>query len=199
MKNPERGRGEARSLFDVGCACVMEVEDASVFILMTQDLLITLSTVIEGSSPSQECRVLRAGLALPTWPCKSVKGCSALPEPRLEPRGLTSPGLPVAPSSSAAAHGAAVAVLPRRPSQSWGGGAVRVTRGGEASESCQHGSPSCSAAEVKRVGDTVLGMATQCVQMKNVQRTTPQTLSNLCLKINVKLGGVNNILLPQGR
>ncbi|KAB0395408.1 hypothetical protein E2I00_015464 [Balaenoptera physalus] len=48
-------------------------------------------------------------------------------------------------------------------------------------------------------GDTVLGMATQCVQMKNVQRTTPQTLSNLCLKINVKLGGVNNILLPQGR
>uniref|UniRef100_A0A9L0KDB0 Argonaute RISC catalytic component 2 n=1 Tax=Equus asinus TaxID=9793 RepID=A0A9L0KDB0_EQUAS len=46
---------------------------------------------------------------------------------------------------------------------------------------------------------TVLGMATQCVQMKNVQRTTPQTLSNLCLKINVKLGGVNNILLPQGR
>uniref|UniRef100_A0A670ZIN2 Argonaute RISC catalytic component 2 n=1 Tax=Pseudonaja textilis TaxID=8673 RepID=A0A670ZIN2_PSETE len=50
-----------------------------------------------------------------------------------------------------------------------------------------------------RVGDTVLGMATQCVQMKNVQRTTPQTLSNLCLKINVKLGGVNNILLPQGR
>uniref|UniRef100_A0A7N6BUN4 Argonaute RISC catalytic component 2 n=1 Tax=Anabas testudineus TaxID=64144 RepID=A0A7N6BUN4_ANATE len=53
--------------------------------------------------------------------------------------------------------------------------------------------------EVKRVGDTVLGMATQCVQVKNVQKTTPQTLSNLCLKINVKLGGVNNILLPQGR
>ena len=41
------------------------------------------------------------------------------------------------------------------------------------------------------MGDTVLGMATQCVQMKNVQRTTPQTLSNLCLKINVKLGGVH--------
>uniref|UniRef100_A0A665VW08 Argonaute RISC catalytic component 2 n=1 Tax=Echeneis naucrates TaxID=173247 RepID=A0A665VW08_ECHNA len=54
-------------------------------------------------------------------------------------------------------------------------------------------------SEVKRVGDTVLGMATQCVQVKNVQKTTPQTLSNLCLKINVKLGGVNNILLPQGR
>ncbi|GCB71283.1 hypothetical protein scyTo_0008799 [Scyliorhinus torazame] len=54
-------------------------------------------------------------------------------------------------------------------------------------------------AEVKRVGDTLLGMATQCVQVKNVLKTSPQTLSNLCLKINVKLGGVNNILVPQGR
>merc|ERR1712142_1192618 len=54
-------------------------------------------------------------------------------------------------------------------------------------------------AEVKRVGDTVLGMATQCVQAKNVNKTSPQTLSNLCLKINVKLGGVNNILVPSVR
>ena len=51
-------------------------------------------------------------------------------------------------------------------------------------------------AEVKRVGDTLLGMATQCVQMKNVNKTSAQTLSNLCLKINVKLGGINSILLP---
>lgn len=41
------------------------------------------------------------------------------------------------------------------------------------------------AAEVKRVGDTVLGVATQCVQAKNVIKTTPQTLSNLCLKVNL--------------
>lgn len=54
-------------------------------------------------------------------------------------------------------------------------------------------------AEVKRVGDTLLGMATQCVQVKNVVKTSPQTLSNLCLKINVKLGGVNNILVPHQR
>ncbi|PSN44296.1 Protein argonaute-2 [Blattella germanica] len=54
-------------------------------------------------------------------------------------------------------------------------------------------------SEVKRVGDTVLGMATQCVQAKNVNKTSPQTLSNLCLKINVKLGGINSILVPSIR
>ncbi|KFM56904.1 Protein argonaute-3, partial [Stegodyphus mimosarum] len=54
-------------------------------------------------------------------------------------------------------------------------------------------------AEVKRVGDTVLGIATQCVQAKNVNKTSPQTLSNLCLKINVKLGGINSILVPSIR
>ncbi|XP_028178181.1 protein argonaute-2 [Ostrinia furnacalis] len=57
----------------------------------------------------------------------------------------------------------------------------------------------CQTAEVKRVGDTVLGMATQCVQAKNVNKTSPQTLSNLCLKINVKLGGINSILVPSLR
>lgn len=54
-------------------------------------------------------------------------------------------------------------------------------------------------AEVKRVGDTLLGVATQCVQVKNVMRPSPQTLSNLCLKINVKLGGINSILVPSVR
>jgi eukaryotic translation initiation factor 2C len=54
-------------------------------------------------------------------------------------------------------------------------------------------------AEVKRVGDIMFGLATQCVQAKNVSRTSPQTLSNLCLKINVKLGGINTILLPSIR
>jgi len=54
-------------------------------------------------------------------------------------------------------------------------------------------------AEVKRVGDIMFGMATQCVQSKNVNKTSPQTISNLCLKINVKLGGINSILLPSIR
>lgn len=57
----------------------------------------------------------------------------------------------------------------------------------------------CFLAEVKRVGDTLLGVATQCVQSKNVMRPSPQTLSNLCLKINVKLGGINSILVPNIR
>lgn len=54
-------------------------------------------------------------------------------------------------------------------------------------------------AEVKRVGDIMFGLATQCVQSKNVNKTSPQTLSNLCLKINVKLGGINSILVPAVR
>ncbi|KTF86032.1 hypothetical protein cypCar_00014445, partial [Cyprinus carpio] len=45
----------------------------------------------------------------------------------------------------------------------------------------------------------VYGMATQCVQVKNVVKTSPQTLSNLCLKINAKLGGINNVLVPHQR
>jgi len=45
----------------------------------------------------------------------------------------------------------------------------------------------------------MFGLATQCVQAKNVNKTSPQTLSNLCLKINVKLGGINNILVPSIR
>lgn len=54
-------------------------------------------------------------------------------------------------------------------------------------------------AEVKRVGDTMLGIATQCVQAKNVMKSQAQTLSNLCLKINAKLGGINSILAPDVR
>ncbi|XP_060847719.1 protein argonaute-2-like [Rhopalosiphum padi] len=54
-------------------------------------------------------------------------------------------------------------------------------------------------AEVKRVGDNVLGIATQCIQARNVKRPSIQVLSNLCLKINVKLGGINSILVPSIR
>ena len=54
-------------------------------------------------------------------------------------------------------------------------------------------------AEVKRVGDGVLGLATQCIKSKNLTKLNPQMVSNLCLKINAKLGGVNAILYPAHR
>nr|CAD7588201.1 unnamed protein product [Timema genevievae] len=54
-------------------------------------------------------------------------------------------------------------------------------------------------AELKRVGDTIVGLATQGIQVKNVLKVNVQTLSNICLKINVKLGGINNILVPHIR
>ena len=56
--------------------------------------------------------------------------------------------------------------------------------------------PPTHTAEVKRVGDTQIGVATQCVQVRNVTKINLQTLSNLCLKNNVKLGGINSIIVP---
>jgi len=54
-------------------------------------------------------------------------------------------------------------------------------------------------AEVKRIGDSMYGLATQCIRSKNINKTTAQMLSNLCLKINAKLGGINTILVPEHR
>src|SRR3982751_3549341 len=50
--------------------------------------------------------------------------------------------------------------------------------------------------EIKRIGDTVIGVVTQCMQKKFISFQNPQYLANLCLKINVKLGGSNNMLAP---
>ena len=47
--------------------------------------------------------------------------------------------------------------------------------------------------EVKRTGDTMVGLKTQCVMSDTIdKKCNAATLSNLCLKINAKLGGVNN-------
>ncbi|KAK4336526.1 hypothetical protein RND71_044242 [Anisodus tanguticus] len=54
-------------------------------------------------------------------------------------------------------------------------------------------------SEIKRVGDTMFGIATQCVQSKNVNHIKFQALANICLKINVKLGGINSIICPYNR
>ena len=50
--------------------------------------------------------------------------------------------------------------------------------------------------EIKRVGDNVLGIATQCVQSKHVQQAKPQLCVNISLKINAKLGGINHVIDP---
>ena len=53
---------------------------------------------------------------------------------------------------------------------------------------------------VKHLGDVILGMPTQFVLAKNVlpnpktRQISPQTLHNICLKLNSKLGGTNQVL-----
>ncbi|KAF9279099.1 hypothetical protein BGZ68_008138 [Mortierella alpina] len=46
-------------------------------------------------------------------------------------------------------------------------------------------------AEIKRVTDTVLGSASQCMQSIHTRQPKKQYCANLCLKINAKLGGLN--------
>lgn len=46
-------------------------------------------------------------------------------------------------------------------------------------------------AEIKRTGETVLGVATQCCQGKHIRRPNRQYIANVTLKINTKLGGTN--------
>lgn len=49
-------------------------------------------------------------------------------------------------------------------------------------------------SEIKRTGETILGIPTQCLLMRNVQRPNKQYLANVCLKVNAKLGGINQVL-----
>ncbi|KAI9106068.1 Piwi domain-containing protein [Phlyctochytrium arcticum] len=49
-------------------------------------------------------------------------------------------------------------------------------------------------AEIKRIADTDVGIATQCMQSKHVFAAKKQYCANICLKINVKLGGMNCFL-----
>ncbi|CAB4424748.1 unnamed protein product [Rhizophagus irregularis] len=51
-------------------------------------------------------------------------------------------------------------------------------------------------AEIKRVGDTVIGVATQCIQGKHMFSAKKQYCANVCLKTNVKLGGMNSFIDP---
>ncbi|KAJ2908743.1 hypothetical protein GGI21_002580, partial [Coemansia aciculifera] len=44
---------------------------------------------------------------------------------------------------------------------------------------------------IKNYAYTTLGIHTQCMQSKHVQKANPQYCANLCLKINAKMGGIN--------
>ncbi|PKY52662.1 Piwi-domain-containing protein [Rhizophagus irregularis] len=52
-------------------------------------------------------------------------------------------------------------------------------------------------AEIKRVSDTVIGVATQCILSKKAINPKKQYCANVCLKMNVKLGGENSFLIPE--
>ncbi|GAB1517152.1 hypothetical protein RhiTH_000196 [Rhizoctonia solani] len=49
---------------------------------------------------------------------------------------------------------------------------------------------------VKRFGDVMAGVATQCMKADKAKGQSMQYFGNVCLKINVKLGGVNSVLMP---
>lgn len=51
--------------------------------------------------------------------------------------------------------------------------------------------------EIKCCTDTEIGLPSQCMLMKHAKRPSKQYCANLCLKINVKLGGVNSSLGKQ--
>ena len=55
----------------------------------------------------------------------------------------------------------------------------------------------CLSAEVKRVGDLMLKIPTQCVENRNTcgeRGYSPQMLANVLIKVNAKLGGTNCII-----
>ncbi|KAI1320706.1 Eukaryotic translation initiation factor 2C [Mortierella claussenii] len=52
-------------------------------------------------------------------------------------------------------------------------------------------------AEIKRATDTIYGVCSQCLLMAHVLNPKRSYCSNVCLKINVKLGGVNAELAQQ--
>ncbi|KAI7907008.1 Piwi domain-containing protein [Cokeromyces recurvatus] len=51
-------------------------------------------------------------------------------------------------------------------------------------------------AEIKRISDTIIGVPTQCVQSKHIADAKKQYCANVCLKVNMKLGGMNLFLTP---
>jgi len=51
--------------------------------------------------------------------------------------------------------------------------------------------------QIKRMGDLEIGVITQCCQRKPFMKGNGQYLSNVAMKVNLKLGGVNHHVKPQ--
>ncbi|XP_045608324.2 protein argonaute-2 [Procambarus clarkii] len=49
-------------------------------------------------------------------------------------------------------------------------------------------------SKVKKAGDQIVKIVTQCVKEGNVTKNQPATVGNILLKINAKMGGTNNVL-----
>ena len=58
---------------------------------------------------------------------------------------------------------------------------------------------SCILGELKRLGDLEYEVPSQCVQQRTAEDSKPQVLANICLKINAKVGGVNNAIVSHLR
>ena len=56
-------------------------------------------------------------------------------------------------------------------------------------------------AAIKALGDTIYGIPTQVILKKNtfIGPKSAQTIHNICLKLNAKLGGINQIINPDSR
>ncbi|KFM66632.1 Protein argonaute-4, partial [Stegodyphus mimosarum] len=54
-----------------------------------------------------------------------------------------------------------------------------------------------SYEEVKYLADIKYNLVTQCMEDKNLRKINDQIATNVCLKINIKLGGINHIFLQK--
>lgn len=62
-----------------------------------------------------------------------------------------------------------------------------------------HPNASLILERVKRPAEIAIGVMTQCVLYDTaIKRQTPQTFQNIVLKINAKMGGINNRLVSEG-
>jgi hypothetical protein len=49
-------------------------------------------------------------------------------------------------------------------------------------------------AKVKQVAELAVGLLTQCIKVRTMQHMNPSIYSNILLKVNSKLNGVNHVL-----